>query len=177
MFYSSLTVDLPRFHLVLPTMLQDVIKKADKWDNGAGTGRIDPFIEIYDVSRFAACVCFHRCLTCLIQLVFVMTARMTTCHDLTNNEADLRRIRELFMTLRTSATPTSLVFPWFPSPARKTVKQATTDLYTSLSTYVETRRRAEPTSDAIDVLIAEGETTQKIVGVSLPRSGDRARSC
>ena len=103
----------------------------------------------------------------LIQLVFVMTARMTACRDLTNNEADLKRIRELFLTLRTSATPTSLVFPWFPSPARKTGKQATTELYTILYTYVESRRNAVLTSDAIDVLIAEGETTQKIVGVCL----------
>jgi len=101
-----------------------------------------------------------------IQLVFVMTARMTACRDLTNNEGDLKRIRELFLTLRTSATPTSLVFPWFPSQARKTGKQATTELYTLLYTYVETRRHAELTSDAIDVLIADGETTQKIVGVS-----------
>jgi len=95
-----------------------------------------------------------------------MTARMTTCHDLTKNEVDLKKIRELFMTLMTSATPASLLLPWFPSPARKKGKQATTDLYTILYTYVETRRHAEPTSDAIDILIADGDTTQSIVGVS-----------
>ena len=39
-------------------------------------------------------------------------------------------------------------------------------MYTMLYTYVETRRRAELTSDAIDVLIADGEATQKIVGAS-----------
>ena len=91
---------------------------------------------------------------------------MATCHDLTKNEADLKKIGELFFTLQTSATPTSLVLPWFPSPARKAVKQATTELFTILRTYVETRRSAEPTSDAIDVMIAEGETTQNIVRVS-----------
>jgi len=96
-----------------------------------------------------------------------MTARMATCHDLTKNEADLKKINELFMTLQTSATPTSLLLPWFPSPARKIGKDATTELFTMLYTYVETRRHAEPTSDAIDVLIADGETTQNIVGVSL----------
>ena len=95
-----------------------------------------------------------------------MTARMATCHDLTKNEADLKKIGELFLTLQTSATPTSLLLPWFPSPARKTVKEATTELFTMLYTYVETRRSAELTSDAIDVLIAEGETSQNIVGVS-----------
>jgi len=94
-----------------------------------------------------------------------MTARMTTCHDLTKNEADLKRIGELFMTLQKSATPTSMLLPWFPSPARKTGKGAATEMFTMLHAYVETRRDAEPTSDAIDVLIAEGETTQNIVGV------------
>ena len=32
--------------------------------------------------------------------------------------------------------------------------------------YVEARRRAELTSDAIDILIADGETTQGIVKVN-----------
>jgi len=98
-----------------------------------------------------------------------MTARMATCRDLTKNEGDLKKVGELFMTLQTSATPTSLLLPWFPSPARKTGKQATTELYTVLCNYVEARRRAqELTSDAIDVLIADGETTQNIVGVGPP---------
>lgn len=35
-----------------------------------------------------------------------------------------------------------------------------------LYTYVEIRRRAEPTSDAIDLMIADGEATENIVGVS-----------
>lgn len=97
-----------------------------------------------------------------------MTARMTTCHDLTKNDADLKKISELFMILQAGATPASLLFPWFPSPSRKTVKQATTELYTMLENYVEARRRAEPTTDAIDLLIADGETTQNIIGVSPP---------
>ena len=90
---------------------------------------------------------------------------MTTCHDLTKNEANLKKIKESFMTLQTSATP-ALLLPWFPSPARKTGKQATTEMYTILYTYVEARRYAELASDAIDVLIADGETTQNIIGVS-----------
>ena len=147
--------------LVLPTLLQDIIDSADKWGD---EGRIDPFAEIYDVSLLGKVP--YWCLPSLFQLIFVMTARMATCHDLTKNEADLKRIKELFMTLQTSATPTSLLLPWFPSPARKAGKEASTQLFTLLYTYVETRRYAGPTSDAIDVLIADGETTQNIVVVS-----------
>lgn len=95
-----------------------------------------------------------------------MTVRMATCDDLAKNEADLKKIGELFMTLQSSSTPISLVLPWFPSPAKKSGKQATTEMYTMLHTYVEARRHAEPTNDAIDVLLADGETTQNIVGVS-----------
>ena len=100
------------------------------------------------------------------QLVFAMTVRMTTCHDLAKNEGDIKKIGELFLTLQKSATPTSLLLPWFPSLARKAGKEAATELFTLLYTYVETRRHAEPTSDAIDILIADGETTQNVVEVS-----------
>jgi len=95
-----------------------------------------------------------------------MTARVIACHNLAKNKSDLRKIRELFMTLQTSATPASLLLPWFPGSARKAKKQATTELYTMFYTYVENRRHAEPTNDGIDLLIADGEITQNIVGMS-----------
>ena len=38
--------------LVLPTLLQDIISMADKWGDNGKTGRIDPFVEIYDVSVY-----------------------------------------------------------------------------------------------------------------------------
>jgi hypothetical protein len=43
--------------LVLPTMLQDIIDKADKWGSDGKSGRIDPFTEIYDVSCSFRNVC------------------------------------------------------------------------------------------------------------------------
>ena len=102
-----------------------------------------------------------------IQLVFTTTARMATCHDLMKNEADLKKVGELLTTINTSATPASLVLPWLPSRARRVRKQATTELYDILHTYIENRRLAEFTSDAIDLLITDGETTQDIVGASI----------
>jgi hypothetical protein len=95
-----------------------------------------------------------------------MIIRMSACRDLVKNGADIKKIKELFLTLQTSATPTSLLLPWFPSPARKRAQRASTDLFTMLCDYIETRRHAEPTSDAIDVLIADGETTHNIAMVS-----------
>lgn len=34
---------------VLPTLLQDVLCEAEKWGNDGKSGRIDPFVEIFDV--------------------------------------------------------------------------------------------------------------------------------
>ena len=156
--------------LVLPTLLQDVIEKTDTWGNYGKTGKIDPYTEIHDVSR-SRCTLFFLTnveLALCIQLVFTTTARMATCHDLMKNEADLKKVGELLTTIHTSATPASLVLPWFPSRARRARKQATTELYDILHTYVENRRHAElRTSDAIDLLITDGETTQDIVGASI----------
>ena len=38
------------FVSALPMLLQDIIKKADTWGNDGKAGRIDPFVETYDVS-------------------------------------------------------------------------------------------------------------------------------
>ena len=107
-------------------------------------------------------------LNCLrhFQLVFVLTFRMATCRDLAENEADLEKISELFMTLQTSVTPTSLMLPWFPGPARRAAKQANIEMYTVLSGYIEARRRAKSADDAIDLLIADGVANENIVWVS-----------
>ena len=45
--------------------------------------------------------------------------RMTTCDSLARNDADLEKIGGLFLTFEKSATPSSVLLPWFPSPARK----------------------------------------------------------
>lgn len=37
---------------VFPTLVQDIIGMADEWGNNGESGRIDPFVEIYDVSVF-----------------------------------------------------------------------------------------------------------------------------
>ena len=99
---------------------------------------------------------------------------MATCRSLTENGTDLKKIGELFLTLQTSATPTSLLLPWLPSRARRTGKEATTELFTMLYSYVEARRTAELTSDTVDFLIAEGETSKDIVEVS-PCTGGPVR--
>lgn len=85
------------------------------------------------------------------------------------NEADVEKIRKLFMAIEAGATPTALLLPWFPSPSRMAVKLATTRLYLMLYRYVGRRRDVEPTSGAIDTLIANGEATPEIAKVTLAK--------
>ena len=92
---------------------------------------------------------------------------MATCVELSNDLKAIEEIQALYWTLEKSATPTALLLPWFPGPAKKRKEQATKDLYIKLQDYVELRRNAVvPSSDAIDVLLEQGLTTAKIVGVS-----------
>ena len=95
-----------------------------------------------------------------------MTARMATCHDMTKNDADFKKLTELVWTITDSATPIALILPWFPSPSRVKILWADMKLALTLRNYVEARRHAEPIGDATDILIAEGETTRDIIGVS-----------
>lgn len=100
-----------------------------------------------------------------------MTTHMASCRDLAKNETDLKQLRELFLTLMTTSTPTALLFPWFPSPGRVKTTMANVKMFFILRRYIEARRDEVPTSDAIDVLISDGETTQDIVQVGFCRKG------
>jgi len=42
--------------LDLPTLLQDIFNKADRWGNDGKSGRTDPFTDVYDVSLITAYV-------------------------------------------------------------------------------------------------------------------------
>ncbi|KAJ7086226.1 cytochrome P450 [Mycena epipterygia] len=89
------------------------------------------------------------------KLVFQVTVRMASC-------------RELYWTLEKSATLIAILLPWFPSPARKARERATAELFVILHSYVDLRRNAAvPSSDPIDVLLAEGTPTDAIIGFIL----------
>jgi len=131
---------------VLPTLFDDVHRRMKTWGND---GRIDPFKHVYD-------------------LVFQMTVRMASCAELSSNIKEVEEIQNLYWTLENSSTPTSLLLPWFPGPAKRRRQVATKELYMKLEGYVEMRRNATvPSSDAIDILLAQGAGNQEIVGFIL----------
>ena len=95
-----------------------------------------------------------------------MTVRMATCRELAMDLDTVTRLQKTYWSLEKSATPTSLLFPWFPSPAKRRKEAATKALFTTLSGYVDMRKEAAvPSPDAIDMLLAEGLSDEAIIGV------------
>ena len=96
-----------------------------------------------------------------------MTVRMATCAELAADVKTVEEIQGLYWQLEKSATPTALLLPWFPGPAKKRKERAMTALFTKFHDYVEMRKNAAvPSSDSIDVLLGKGVSTPEIVGVS-----------
>ncbi|KAF9457599.1 cytochrome P450 [Collybia nuda] len=144
-FNKNLLTLLNRSRLsdVLPTLFEDIQGRMDGWGK---EGKMDPFKNVYD-------------------LVFQMTVRMATCRELSADLETVTRLQGLYWTLEKSATPTSLLLPWLPSPAKKQKEVATQEIYTLLDQFVEKRRAADvPSSDAIDVLLSQGNDNQNIIG-------------
>ena len=129
----------------LPTLFSDIIKRMDGWGD---SGKLNPFNDVY-------------------YLVFQMTVRMATCRELAEDWTAIDRLFRLYWKLEKSATPVRLLLPWLPSKARRAKKQVTADIYNMVFGYVDSRRSAqESRSDAIDLLIAQGEDDTTIIGVS-----------
>jgi sterol 14-demethylase len=112
-------------------------------------GKMNPFKDIYD-------------------LVFQMTVRMATCEELATDVEKIQKMNDLYWKLEKNSTAMSLLFPWFPGTARRNKNEATKSLYTMLYHYVDLRRKAEvQSSDAIDILIADGEDNIAIISVGV----------
>jgi len=139
----SLLIRKERIDLVLPLLLEDVNRRMKEW----GTeGKMNPFNEVYD-------------------LVFQMTVRMATCRELSEDREAVTRLAKNYWDIEKNGTPFSVLLPWFPSSAKKAKTKATMDLYTTLSSYVEARRKAStPSMDPIDLLISHGISNNDITG-------------
>jgi sterol 14-demethylase len=135
-----------RLQDVIPTLFGDINKRMELW---GAEGKMDPFKDIYD-------------------LVFQMTVRMASCGELAADSKAVKNMSDLYWKLEKSATPVGLLLPRFPGTAKKNKEEATTGLYVMLSHYVDIRRKAEvPNSDAIDILIADGDDNTTIISFVL----------
>jgi sterol 14-demethylase len=80
----------------------------------------------------------------------------------------MRLLQKCYWDLEKSSTPTALLLPWFPSPAKRKKKAANAGLYNTLKKYVDKRKAVTtPSADAIDVLLGKGEEEHEIIGFVL----------
>ncbi|KAJ7465108.1 cytochrome P450 [Mycena latifolia] len=127
---------------LFPTLMRDTASLMDGW---GAEGTINPFNE-------------------LSQIVFQLTVRMGSCHELAEDKKTVARMAELLDVVDDNSTPASLLLPWFPSPARRTKDRAIKELFTTVESYVEIRRTASVrTSETIDYLLGEGHSPRSII--------------
>lgn len=100
-------------------------------------------------------------------MVFQLTIRAASCREIADDPAKVRRVAELYWDSEKASTPTSVLLPWIPSPARKRKVRATKELYTLLKSVVDDRKNnGKVEDDPMQALIDEGDGSNDIVQVS-----------
>ncbi|KAF8521739.1 cytochrome P450 [Hysterangium stoloniferum] len=106
-----------------PTMVHDVSEILDTWGN---CGEIDPFENIPEKS-------FQK-------MIFVLSVRVTTCREFSDNPKSIKRLMKIFDRMEAGSKPTSILFPWVPTPARIGRLLAGGELYKMINDVVQTRK-------------------------------------
>ncbi|KAJ7097698.1 cytochrome P450 [Mycena epipterygia] len=128
---------------VFPSPLRDTTRLMADW---GAEGTINPFDELNEI-------------------VFQLTVRMGSCHELANVRKAITHMAQLFDDVEKNSTPISLLLPWFPGPAKRTKQHAIHKLFTLIGSCVEKRRAASVvrTSDTIDHLLGAGCSPESII--------------
>jgi len=97
-------------------------------------------------------------------MVFQLTIRAASCREIADDADEVKRVTDLYWKMEKGSTPTAILFPWLPVPARKRRNDATMDLYLLIKKHVDKRKadgRVE--ADAMQVLLDEGDGENDIV--------------
>ncbi|TVY34155.1 Sterol 14-demethylase [Lachnellula subtilissima] len=128
----------------LPCLMQDVRTFLDTLAQSP-TGITDPFESFY-------------------RLVYQITMRTVGCSDIANDPVLLEKTLQLYETIEASATATTMLFPWFPSPSviKRTI--AGGKLYMIITKIVEHRNKTGiREDDPLQFLIDEGDDVKGII--------------
>lgn len=95
-----------------------------------------------------------------------MTVRMASCRELSEDRETIARLAKIYWEVEKYGTPVAVLFPWFPSSAKRARKKATKVLYDTFMSYVELRRKSPtPSNDPIDFFISQGLSDDDIIDV------------
>ena len=95
-----------------------------------------------------------------------MTVRMASCRELSEDREAIALLSKNYMEVEKNGTPVTLLFPWFPSFAKRAKIKATKALYNTFLPYINLRRKSPtPSNDPIDIFISQGLSDEGIIQV------------
>ncbi|KAJ7473528.1 cytochrome P450 [Mycena latifolia] len=148
-FFLKIMSDLftkDRLAVVVPSLLRDTTRLMACW---VSEGTINPFNELNSI-------------------VFQLTVRMSSCHELAEDRKAVARMEELLYATEKHSTAASLLLPWFPSSAKRSRQRASDELRAIIGSYVEERRVAMvPTNDPVDYIFGTGCEPQSVIDIVL----------
>lgn len=141
-------------------MLKDLDRCMEKWGS---SGQFDPFDDVYNVSGPYLPREISKGLRAP-QMVFQLTIRAAACREVADDPALVKRVAKLYWDMEKGATPTSVLLPWLPSPARKRKQKATTELYLLFKNLLDKRIEGGRTEDdPAQYLLDEGDSVNDII--------------
>ena len=91
---------------------------------------------------------------------------MASCRELSEDREMIAQLVKTFWDIEKNGTAVTILFPWFPSFAKRAKRKATKTLYNILLSYVNLRRKSStPSNDPIDLFISEGLSDRDIIQV------------
>lgn len=168
-FIGSILLILSRVlsSTVLPILADDVAKITNSW---ARDTRVNAFKDLYQVSahtqkRILGLPANHHS---NFQLSFVMSLRLTTCKDFPEDPKKVKNLIHIFKRLEEGSTPSAIILPWIPTPARVRRFVAGAKLYMMFNEVVEVRKReGRREDDPLQTLIDKNHNVTEITRVGL----------
>lgn len=125
---------------LFPLLVEDALQVFERWGN---YGEKDAFKS-------------------LDELVFTLAARMTICREFSEDPKKIRSLISIFQRLAAGSDHHSLIFPWFPTPARIRRTVAAMQLHRMISAVMlsrKDRREDDPLQAMIDKGLSPIKTT------------------
>lgn len=105
-------------------------------------------------------------LNATMQLVFQITVRCLSATEIADDPLLVARLRKLYEEVDSGTTPSSVLFPFFPSSAMVRKARATKAIYDIVVAAIKVRKRGvKPKNDSLQMLLDEGEDDTMVVGV------------
>lgn len=127
-------------------MISDTIKGMERLAADP-TGITDPFQSMYE-------------------LVYQLTMRTVACNEIAEDPAMLKKTLRLYEEVEKAATPTVVMYPWLPSPAKLKRMWGGAQLYMIFKNIVDVRNKtSRREDDALQFLMDQGDDIRSIIGV------------